>query len=619
MSLKLTFFSSQGLFIILLVYTVSSAEISNVITSENYPLKYPSLSNRVYRFEIPGADRILITFTNFSIEYSFNCNADALEIFYSSDNTYKFLTNYCGSWEPFSLVMNSPKGAFRMRSDSAVESQGFRAEYLAIQGDCDRTVNNTEGILMSPRYHNKYPNNVDHYVTILNRNGSRIVLRFTVFDIHPSDFLEVQDGTSPFSPVLETLSGNTLPDTIYSYGDGLRLHLKSDFYFTRAGYIVNYTVEEVKECLYTDRGTEYIGTESVTESGIPCMNWKNLNKSYGFQHLPRNFCRNPDGRKSPWCYSSPGVVGYCSIKKCQNPIEQTTQLASKTENTVEIVKSEVSGQKENGVTKATPRETRKTTTRIPKPVGKPDDTGEDHFNNGGVDSPNRDLLVPITVGGVSFFVAVLALLLLIAKRKHMRNSRTRSVQSSPDLHQIDEMASTTTSGEVRYGRSKYHPSNIHIPSEEITYTAIDNVETNTNRSDSSTSGSLDPMDTTLRRFRDGKRLAMHFDEDGYGIVDDEIKDGFDDKRFDLKRTRDGDYDHLSSFKVKWRKADEETEALYDHCQAEIIRESKQGSDIDDTYDHTSTVLMNKVRKSKDQSASESNIYQDCMSEKVTSI
>ncbi|XP_062579531.1 uncharacterized protein LOC134241503, partial [Saccostrea cucullata] len=303
----------------------------------------------------------------------------------------------------------------------------------------------------------------------------------------------------------------------------------------------------------------------------------------------------------------------------EDSTKPTTVSSRKTSNTFKIVKLGDSGGNGNDVTEAVSRETTKTTTRFPVPVGKPDDTIEDHINNGGDGSPNRDLLVPITVGGVSFFVAVLALLLLIAKRKHIRNRQTRSVQSSPDLEQIDEVASTTTSVEVRYGRSKYHPSNILVPSEEITYTAIDAVETNTNHSDSSRSGSLDHMDTTLRRFCDGKRLAMHFDEDGYGIVDDEIKDGFDDKRFDLKRTRNGDYDHLSSFKIKWRKADEETDALYDHCQAEVIRESKQGVEIDDTYDHTSTVLINKLRKSNDQSASASDIYHDCMSEKVTSI
>lgn len=196
----------------------------------------------------------------------------------------------------------------------------------------------------------------------------------------------------------------------------------------------------------------------------------------------------------------------------------------------------------------------------------------------------------------------------------MRNSLEIHPIELPPIDEID-------SEEVKYGRSKYHPNNIHIPSEEITYTAIDNIEVKTERSDSSTSDSLVAMDTTLKRFRDGKRLAMHFDEDGYGIVDGEAKDDFtiDDRRFALNRTREGHYDHLRSFKVKWQRADEETEALYDHCQVDVIRESKQSNIFDDTYDHTTTVMLDNDLKSDDQSASETNVCHDCVSEQVTSI
>lgn len=58
--------------------------------------------------------------------------------------------------------------------------------------DYDKTINDTEGTVSSPRYYGKYPNNVDHYVTIMNREGSRIVLQFLLFDVHSTDFLEVR-------------------------------------------------------------------------------------------------------------------------------------------------------------------------------------------------------------------------------------------------------------------------------------------------------------------------------------------------------------------------------------------------------------------------------------------
>lgn len=77
--------------------------------------------------------------------------------------------------------------------------------------------------------------------------------------------------------------------------------------------------------------------------------------------------------------------------------------------------------------------------------------------------------------------------------------------------------------------------------------------------------SFDMMDIMLRRFCDGKWLVIYFDEDGYGIVDEELKEDFNDNWFIWKKFCDGDYDYLSFFKVKWEKVDEEVEVFYDNC------------------------------------------------------
>lgn len=55
------------------------------------------------------------------------------QVFYRYEESYKFLTKYCGTWDPFSVVILSSKGAFRMISDSSYESKGFRAEFSAIK------------------------------------------------------------------------------------------------------------------------------------------------------------------------------------------------------------------------------------------------------------------------------------------------------------------------------------------------------------------------------------------------------------------------------------------------------------------------------------------------------
>lgn len=44
---------------------------------------------------------------------------------------------------------------------------------------------------------------------------------------------------------------------------------------------------------------------------------------FSFRGLRRNFCRNPDGDRAPWCYTTDPKVRweYCNLKKCSEPIK----------------------------------------------------------------------------------------------------------------------------------------------------------------------------------------------------------------------------------------------------------------------------------------------------------
>nr|XP_044624058.1 hepatocyte growth factor isoform X3 [Equus asinus] len=83
---------------------------------------------------------------------------------------------------------------------------------------------------------------------------------------------------------------------------------------------------ETTECIQ-GQGEGYRGTISTIWNGIPCQRW---DSQYPHQHditpenfkckdLRENYCRNPDGAESPWCFTAdPNIrVGYCSqIPKC---------------------------------------------------------------------------------------------------------------------------------------------------------------------------------------------------------------------------------------------------------------------------------------------------------------
>ncbi|CAB1431083.1 unnamed protein product [Pleuronectes platessa] len=84
------------------------------------------------------------------------------------------------------------------------------------------------------------------------------------------------------------------------------------------------------ECLSCN-GEDYRGPMDHTESGRECQRW-DLEEPHNHLYHPKrhpheglddNYCRNPDGRHRPWCFTTdPNTPWeYCDIKVCENPPE----------------------------------------------------------------------------------------------------------------------------------------------------------------------------------------------------------------------------------------------------------------------------------------------------------
>lgn len=73
------------------------------------------------------------------------------------------------------------------------------------------------------------------------------------------------------------------------------------------------TVNVTSEC-YTHDGTDYRGRQNVTIDGVGCVNWNYLGMS-GPGLVGHAYCRNPDGKQSPWCFTNVRTRewGYCHI------------------------------------------------------------------------------------------------------------------------------------------------------------------------------------------------------------------------------------------------------------------------------------------------------------------
>lgn len=83
------------------------------------------------------------------------------------------------------------------------------------------------------------------------------------------------------------------------------------------------TVTPPLQCLPTNdpQGKKYFGSMTVTIKGDPCQRWDSQTPHthrFGGLADQDNYCRNPDGEKVPWCYTTnpKNKYDYCAIPHC---------------------------------------------------------------------------------------------------------------------------------------------------------------------------------------------------------------------------------------------------------------------------------------------------------------
>ncbi len=87
------------------------------------------------------------------------------------------------------------------------------------------------------------------------------------------------------------------------------------------------------DCYIYPDGNDYVGDVSVTEIGLECQRWDSQtphSHSHSADDFPEkdlslasNYCRNPNGRTRPWCYTTDPDIewDFCPLGRCHTGTE----------------------------------------------------------------------------------------------------------------------------------------------------------------------------------------------------------------------------------------------------------------------------------------------------------
>lgn len=121
---------------------------TGVLTSPGYPSKYSDDSDCTYRISGITGKGIILTFSAFDVESSFQCGYDYLEVVEEcSLGDPIIVRKFCG-YEPPTPVI-SPCNAIKLtfHTDGSVSRTGFRAEYRVFERDCTNLTSPANGSL----------------------------------------------------------------------------------------------------------------------------------------------------------------------------------------------------------------------------------------------------------------------------------------------------------------------------------------------------------------------------------------------------------------------------------------------------------------------------------------
>ncbi|KAL7057702.1 hypothetical protein AAHC03_016766 [Spirometra sp. Aus1] len=170
------------------------------------------------------------------------CRAEYVEVHDGYYGNSVLLGRYCGTSIPPPLLSTRSRVWIEYRSPAVSSGSGFVAEYEVV---CGGQIKGNNGTISSPSYPNPYPPNKECTWKIKVPARSFITLTFNSFDIEQQanctyDYLEIYDGSSRKSPLLQRLCGNVVPQPVRSTGNTMFLKFACDSSIQKPGFSASF-------------------------------------------------------------------------------------------------------------------------------------------------------------------------------------------------------------------------------------------------------------------------------------------------------------------------------------------------------------------------------------------
>ncbi|NXF38823.1 TLL1 protein, partial [Nyctibius bracteatus] len=173
---------------------------NGIITSPNWPDKYPSRKECTWEISATPGQRVKLTFNEFEIEQHQECAYDHLEVFDGESEKSPILGRLCGNKIPDPLIATGNKMFLRFISDASVQRKGFQATHSTECGGRLKAETKARDLYSHAQFgDNNYPVQADCDWLLVAERGYRVELMFQTFEVEEEadcgyDYVELFDG-----------------------------------------------------------------------------------------------------------------------------------------------------------------------------------------------------------------------------------------------------------------------------------------------------------------------------------------------------------------------------------------------------------------------------------------